>query len=137
MNTPTITEIREALAAAIAPAMRSSSYMQEKPQTPIAVVTGPEADFNEDSLSDSYTFPVLILVSDATQRQATLTLDAALSSNGATSVRAAIEADTDLGGVVQYALPLGIRDYGTHVIQNVEYLGAALLVQVVAYRALS
>jgi len=138
MMTPTVTEIREALATAIAAGgVRASAYFPEGVNAPVAIVEGPEADFNEDTMSDNYTFPIRILVGDATQRSASLTLDAMLSSTGDTSVRRIIEAEDTLGGVVQYATVVGIRDYGTHVVQNVEYLGANLLVTVVAYKAMS
>lgn len=137
MNTPTITEMRDALASAcVVDGLVSMSFMPDKPPTPCAIVMGPEATFNEDTLSDNYTFPVVILVGTPTQAGASEQLDAYLSRAGDKSVPRAIEADDTLGDVVQYAAAQGITDYGTHLVQNVEYLGATILVTVVAYRAM-
>ncbi len=133
MTVATITEMRNALASVIVvDGLRTSPYMPEKPAAPIAIVEGPEVDFNEDTMSDNYSFPVRVLVSDATQRAASLSLDGFLPL-----IRQSIEANPTLSGVVQYALVVGIREYGTHLVQNVEYLGATLLVTVIAYRQMS
>ena len=136
MTVPTITEMREALATVIdtVPGIRGAPAWPERPNPPVAIVAGPDVDYNEDTQSDRYTFAVIVLVSDSVTRAATLLLDSFLAGAGASSIRAALEADDTLGGVVQYLVVTAIRDYGTQVVQSTEYLGATLMVEAVAYR---
>jgi len=136
VSVPTITELRDALAASLdaIDGFRGLSYFPQPIPTPCAVVAGPSIDFDEDTLTDRYSFPVLVLVADSDNRVSQVTLDSYLSSSGANSVRDAIYADGTLGGLAQYVQVVNLRDYGIHEVQNVRYIGAIFEVDVVAFR---
>jgi hypothetical protein len=67
-------------------------------------------------------FRVLVVVSRVSERVAQTRLDAFASYSGASSVRAAIEADPSLGGVVEYAQVVGTTDIATADLNGAVYL---------------
>lgn len=69
-------------------------------------------------------FEIFIAVQVGTLETAQDQLDPYLDNAGASSIKAAIEADSTLGGVVSYSLVRGFRDYDILEINGVEYLGA-------------
>jgi len=56
-------------------------------------------------------------------------LDSLISNTGARSIKAAIEGDRTLGGVVKWCDPIRYRDYGTRRYGDADYLGATIDVQ--------
>ena len=136
MSAPTFTAMREALAAALGTVsgVRAYSHFPEKVNTPAAIVGGPSATYNDSTMTDEYTIPVLVLVADSSDRTAQLNLDSYLNPTGSTSIRAAIENDPKLGGVVETLYVTALHDYGVHELNAIRYMGAMLDVVVIVDR---
>jgi len=133
MSAPSLTAVRDALAATFGSVdgLRAYTHFPEKVNAPAAIVTGPSADYDVDTMTDEYTIPVLILCAESDDRTAQLRLDGFLDAHGPTSVRAAIQADDSLGGVVHYAHCTHMRDYGIHELNAIRYIGAIIDVELV------
>lgn len=80
--------------------------------------------------SDELAFNVTVLVQYGTDRTSQDALDAYLAGSGASSVKAAIEADDTLGGIVSYARVASATDYGPMTFAGVDYLGVRFSVEV-------
>lgn len=80
--------------------------------------------------SDQFFFTILVLVSDAAERAAFETLDAYLAGSGTLSVKAAVESDETLGGIVGWTNVQGVMDYGRIDYGGQSYLGAEFTVEV-------
>lgn len=83
--------------------------------------------------ADEFTFLAYLLVSSADAVSGQRLQRQLLSRGGAAlSVKAALERDTTLGGLVSYAHMVGTRTIGTINYGNVAYLGATLEVRVIS-----
>lgn len=82
--------------------------------------------------SDDFQFTVLLLVSNKVERVSQDTLDDYLDGSGATSIKAAIEADGTLGGIAHFTNVVGVRDYGLVSYGGQQYVGAEFMVEVTA-----
>lgn len=82
--------------------------------------------------SDDFIFTVLLIVSNKVERVSQDALDAYLDGSGATSVKAAIEADGTLGGIAHFTNVTGVRDYGAVSYGGQTYVGAEIMVEVTA-----
>lgn len=80
--------------------------------------------------SPTVSFEVVIVVALSSLQTGQRTLDPYLADTGSSSVYATIRADQTLGGVVRGSMVSGWRDYGSLVINGVEYLGARVDVEV-------
>lgn len=99
------TEIRAALAAAISdlvPNVQSSPYLLNNPTVPGTYVTEGEIDYDlaMGGGLDELEFVIVVLVGYTTDIGAETSLDA--FRDPATGIKAAVEADVTLGGVVDY-----------------------------------
>jgi hypothetical protein len=56
-------------------------------------------------------------------------LDDYLDDTGPKSIKAAIEGDTTLGGIIQSLIVTGWTDYGSLAVAEIDYLGATLHLQ--------
>jgi hypothetical protein len=79
---------------------------------------------------DDTTFAVTVLVSWADQVAAQKALDGFLASTGATSIKAAIDADPTLDGIVDYAHATLVEEERITLVNSVEYLAADIVVEV-------
>jgi hypothetical protein len=79
---------------------------------------------------DDTTFAVTVLVEWADQVTAQKTLDEYLASTGAKSIKAAIDGDPTLGGIVDYAHATQVEDERILPFVGVEYLAADIVVEV-------
>jgi hypothetical protein len=131
-----VTALRQGLAARLATitGLRASAYFPELITPPMAVVGGPDIAYNDDTMSDAYTFPVVVIASESSDRAGQNTLDGWLASSGSSSVRQAVEDEDTLGGLAQYATVVGVRDYGIAEIQNTRYWAATVEVVAVVFR---
>ena len=77
-------------------------------------------------------FPVRLLVGQAHEAEAQDRIDEYISADGASSVRAAIDGDGTLGGVAHTTRVVEVRDVGVYEVAGVAYLGADVLVEVIA-----
>lgn len=81
---------------------------------------------------DELRFTVTLLVSTVVDDVAQDSLDAYLAGSGSSSVKTAIEADGTLAGAAHYTVVTQVTSYGLLEWAEVTYLGAELLVEVVA-----
>ncbi len=132
-----ITAIRQGIATNLATisGLRTSYYITDNPNPPIAVVTPPTIKYG---LSfgvglDEYNFQVIVLVTRADERIGQELIDAYCAPTGAGSVKAAIESDRTLGGLVA---DLHVTDMTgvspTTLADGQVYLSATWAVQVYA-----
>jgi hypothetical protein len=130
-----LTTVRAALAAAVnsisglvVHATIPSSL--NVPAAVIAPATGQFLTFDTTMSrgSDDLAFRVLVLVGVQDDAGAQGKLDAYLAGSGASSIKAAVEADPDLGGTVHYVTVEGASDYGLHDFGGTSYFGAAFTV---------
>lgn len=104
---------------------------------PAAVVRpapGGAISFDATMADGSHTlvFIVTVLVTDEIEDLGQEQLDDYLATTGTKSVRAAVETDDTLGGVVHYSRVSGVTDYGEIEYAGLSYIGADFLVEVTA-----
>jgi hypothetical protein len=80
--------------------------------------------------SDDLYFTVLVLVQIGTVRAAQDALDAYLAGSGTGSVKAAVEGDMSLGGVVSFARVARADGYATYKFNGVDYAGVRFRIEV-------
>jgi hypothetical protein len=102
---------------------------------PAAIVGMPTTiayDFTFRAATTRFVFPVRVLVGRAAEAEAQDKLDGYLSADGATSIRAAVDGDGTLGGVANTSRVVEARDLGAYEVGATQYLGAEVMVEVVA-----
>lgn len=83
--------------------------------------------------ADSFTFLAYLLVSSADSPSGQRLVRQLLSTGGlAGSVKDALEVDNTLGGLVSYAVATGTRTIGNINYAGVDYLGATIVIEVLA-----
>ena len=104
---PTVNQIREAIAAVLGtiPDTQVSAWLLGSPTLPCLQVVSGEIPYDETfgRGSDMYVFKVQAMVGLVTDIGAQKRLGQYANATGTYSVRAAIDADNTLGGVVQHA----------------------------------
>jgi len=84
--------------------LRVSATILSSPSPPQAMIGWPTVTFDETFRGEAtYTFPVLLVVSRATDDRGQQQLDTYLEPSGTTSVAAAIHSDPTLGAIVDSA----------------------------------
>lgn len=135
---PSLYDIRAALRARLATVegLRTYGSVPESVNPPMAYVgllESVEFDTAFARGADRWLIPVRVLVAKATDRAAQAKLDSYLAGSGAASLKAAIEGDgANLGGNAHTVRVTGVRDYGVIEHGGVNYLGAELLVDIIA-----
>lgn len=131
-----IANIRTGLKTAMAtiPGLSTRAYVRDIADVPVAMVGGPDIEFDKTfgRGHDDYTIPIMVFASRVSDEDSQVRLDAYLDPFGASSIKAAIEADSTLGGVVDDLRVIETREYGPQDINGVTYLGAVLVVGVMA-----
>jgi hypothetical protein len=122
----TLTQIKEGLQVRLAtiPGLRSYAYQPDNLNAPFAWPMLDTITYNgamRGGLITS-TFTVSVVVGRSAERSAQAALDGFLSYEGATSVRAALEADRSLGGVVQNLLVESASNISTMDGNDATYL---------------
>lgn len=127
-------DIRTALASSLSSisGLRTSAYIPDNPNPPIAVVMPERIDYdlNAQRGADTYTFSIMIIVSRSDERSAQRELDAYLIGDRA--IKAAVESDRTLGGVVNTTRVTEMRSYSSVVIGETTYMSAQLVCEVIA-----
>lgn len=104
MSTPTVRQIREGVATLLdgITGLRAYSTIPGQFSPPAAIVGMPSVDFDAAHQRglDEWSVTVWVLVAHQSDRHAETSLEKYLNPSGATSVKATIEADGTLGGVV-------------------------------------
>ena len=111
-------------------------YVPDWIEPPIALVA-PINSLNYDSTmargADTYEIPVIVYISRVDAQLSQDTVDGYLASTGATSVKAAIESDSTLGGAAMSVRVVSATDYGEYeVTQGTSFLGVTFNVEVIA-----
>lgn len=133
----TLTDIRNAIKSALTGVITNAYAVEPTtPNYPAAWVfpaKNPAATFDE-TFEGATTWYLLVTVavqaSDLSRSQSNL--DPFLATTGAKSVKAALEADTTLGGVVDSLRVTGITAYGPLDLAGTNILAAQLAVEVYA-----
>ena len=102
---------------------------------PAAIVGMPTRvsyDFSFRSAVTRFTFPVRVIVGRTTERESQDRLDDLASADGASSLRAAIDAGPTLGGVAHTTRVVQAQDFGVYEVAGVSYIGMELEVEVIA-----
>jgi hypothetical protein len=105
---------------------------------PAAVVVPAPGDFLEYDQAmggvDTVNLVIGLFVSKAIDRVAQEKLDAYLANTGPLSIKAAVDGDVDLGGIVHFAVVTSARNYGIKIFGEGEaatpYLGCEFTVTV-------
>jgi len=129
-----LSAIRQALADKMGNVygLRSSATMPDAPRPPQAVILPDRIEYDLDMSrgADTFFFLVTVIVGRADDRAAQNNLDRFVS--GTDSIKAAIEADMTLGGVVNFARVTEMTNYRQINVGDTIYLGAEFEVEVVA-----
>jgi hypothetical protein len=132
----TISELRTALATNLAtiPGLRTSAYVPDDPNPPIAIIEPSAIDFDTTFGRglDTLTFSVNVLVGRVSDRTAQASLDAYCSSQGTYSVKTAVESDRTLNGHASDCRVTRLSSYGQVTVGDTIYLAAEFAVQVYA-----
>lgn len=134
---PTVTQIRSGLAARLATiaGLKASSVWPDSLNLPAAIVR-PQTGLYHQAMGDpgyqQLTYEIVLLVAPLQNGLAVgqSTIDPYLDASGTKSIKAAIEGDVTLGGLVSTLIVTGWRDYGTLMaaskVADIEYFGAIL-----------
>lgn len=82
----------------------------------------------QEQTTNDLAFWVALAASSAVERAGQDLIDAFLDTSGPKSLKAAIEADPELGGVVDDTVVEGMDQYGDIEIAGIQYWGARLMV---------
>lgn len=131
----TIADIRDGIVSNLATisGLRTSVDIPDNPSPPIAFVGLESVQYDQSfqrGLTE-YNFTVTVLVGRVSERSAQRKLDEYIS-NGARSIKLAIEADKTLGGASYDVRVSELRNVGTVSLEQVIYLAADFAVTVFA-----
>lgn len=129
----TMAEVRQALADACATVVtRSNPYMLPKPEVPALCVIPSQVTYGETFDNGTLAaFDIWVYVSPADLVKAQQAIDVYMAPDGAQSLKAALDADTSLGNVVDYVKVIGWLGYSQ--LQDVagsQLMGAPMRVEV-------
>ena len=131
-----VSELRTGIATNLATitGLRTSAFMPDNPNPPIAVVMPSSISYDDvfKRGMQTYIFNVLVIVGRVDERTAQSNLDGFVSSTGASSVKRAIEVDKSLGGKAFDTRVTEMRNYGQLSIQDILYLTGEFTVLVYA-----
>jgi hypothetical protein len=130
----TIAQIRDGLKARLdtIPGLRAHATMPDVLTGPAAVVSRRSTTFGTtmDGESDDLTCAVTLFIQYTGERVAQTSLDTYLGPTGANSVKAAVDGDPTLGGVVDYAEVVSAERDRIVEWAGIKWLAADLVVQV-------
>lgn len=131
-----LTEIREGVATRLQTisGLQASARMLANPTLPVAYVVPGEINYHAAMGNGHSDWNLLIelQVGAISEMGAQDKLDALISETGEQSVKAAIEAEPTLGGLVDDLIVQGVRDYGLFAKgDGTAVLGARVLVWVI------
>jgi len=135
-STTTVSQIKTGLAANLATVsgLRAYAYQPDNVNTPFAWPLLDSIQYNGAMGGGLIThkFTVSVVVGRSAERTAQTLLDGYLSYKGATSIRAAIESDRTLGGVVQDLIVESANNISTLEANDATYLAIDFVVTVYA-----
>lgn len=125
--------VLDALAAAVdnIAGLRTYAYPPDALAPPAAVVGLPESPFDiTNGGANEWDVPVYVIVGKVSDRASRAALCNYVTPTGATSVKAAIEADPTLGGTCD-SVAVTRAEFSTITVAGTEYLAAELTASVV------
>jgi hypothetical protein len=131
----TLSQIRAGLATNLRTisGLRVYEEIPDNPQPPSAVVVLNNIEYNQDfGGSAKYNFAVQVIVGRAAERAAQRYLDLYSDPTGASSVKAGVESNRTMSGVVLDTYLESMPNIGTVTINDQLYLAADFLVAVYA-----
>ena len=132
----TISDLRAGLAANLATisGLRTSAEIPDNVNPPQAIIVFDRVEYHQSFKNGlaSYEFNIQLIVSRVDERNAQKRLDAYCSTEGASSVRLAVESDKTLGGKAFDCFVSQMSSYGSINIGDNQYLAAEFQVQVLA-----
>ena len=130
----TVSQIRAGLATNLATVTGAqiSSYQLANPTTPAFAIFPAATEYNQAMARglDKWTFTVQAIVSAAVDQNGQQQLDEYLAPTGSTSVRAALETDRTLAGVVQNLVVTRVSGYVLYADAQPPALGCEWTVDV-------
>jgi hypothetical protein len=128
-----IADIRAGLAANLStvPNCQISAYQRSQPSVPSIQVVGPEIDYNFAPHAEEMTWTIRGLVAAVNDEGGQRRLDKWKAGEGSESIRAAVEADKQLGGACDNLHVTGVGRDQIFVYGTVEALGAEWSVTVI------
>lgn len=110
--------------------LRTFDYLPDSIPVPMATVGIDEITFHRafGGGDPVYTFTVSVIVARTSERTAQLALDGYVSWDGQTSVRAAIEGDSTLGGLVQTLIVESATNIRVVQVNDASYLAVDFVV---------
>lgn len=135
--TTSVSLLRDGLAAnaATISGLRAADTVPDNPNPPIAVVIPDGIEYRAafNRAMSRYSFVVLVIVGRADDRTAQDRLDAYCNPSGSSSVPAALESDTTLGGAAFDLEVTEMRNYRQLALSDgTTYLAAEFVVSVIA-----
>lgn len=133
-----VTELRRGLRDRLQtiPGLHAYATAPGQINVPAAVVTPAQDLLEFDATmgrgSDEFRLLVTVYAARADDELGQDTLDAFLEGSGASSVKAAVEAESSLGGVCDFAVVSRARNYGEYEYAGISYFGVELVVEVTA-----
>lgn len=133
-----IASVRDALKTNLATVTGLQCYdtVPDKPEPPCAIVQpDPDGFLFRETMGKGvvrFSFVITVLVQKSVDTASQDTLDGYLNPSGTGSVWAAIENDITLGGAASNAAVQFVRQYGEFVFNDLSYLGAEIVVGVLA-----
>lgn len=135
-----LADIRAALAAcfsSLVADVQVSAYMLEAPSPPAIFIFPAEINYDESMHRglDRWLFTVQAVVQESLDKAGQVNLDEFLAPTGARSIKALIEADVQLGGIVAGVRVVSCTGYRKYVFEQssnprATYLGAEWSVEV-------
>jgi hypothetical protein len=131
-----ISNIRTGIATRLATisGLRTSSFIPDNPNPPIAIVQPVNIIFDTAFRrgADTLEFTITLLVGQVSERTSQSKMDGYCATTGSTSVKAAIEGDKTLGGSCYDCRVTQMRSFGSIIVGEINYLGAEFVVSVIA-----
>ena len=136
-----MSQIREALAESMlaVDGLRVFDVLPAQPPIPCAIVAPDTVEYDSSFGNVArvagltrYEFIITVLVGSMSERAAQHRLDGYVSPSGDQSIKAAVESDRTLGGVVSDVRVAGMRDYVSFPNGDSTFLGAEFVAQVMA-----
>lgn len=128
-----LSDIRAGLKANLATisGLRVSDEILDNPQPPVAMIALSNIEYHQTMRNGAkYNFMVQVIVGRASERHAQRALDLYVNPEGASSVKAGVELDRTLGGVVDDVVCESMPNVGSIQLNDQTYLAADFLVAV-------
>jgi hypothetical protein len=127
-----ISELRTGIKNNLAtiPGLRVSDFQPDNINPPVAIVFPISVNYDDTFQRgmQTYTFSVQVIVGRVSERSGQSSIDAYISSTGASSIKLAIESNKTLSGKAFDLRVTDMRNYGELLVGEVNYLSAEFVV---------